>query len=217
MKGKEKSEKIRYYAFFSLFKGPLSHYAFVWSEHEQALCLFQLPGRTQKETREALFQKVSSPLLLKKTSAFPSWVKRTHEQISLHFEAQKPSGFKDIPLSFESIKDFQKKVYAEVCKIPFGKVLAYSDIAHRIQCPGGARQVGRALSLNPFPILIPCHRVIRKGASSERSGSILGGFTAPTGLEMKKRLLSWEVEMAERKQFMNRQNGIDKSLTAELR
>jgi methylated-DNA-[protein]-cysteine S-methyltransferase len=78
---------------------------------------------------------------------------------------------------------FQKRVWAELEKIPFGATATYGGIAAGLEKPGAARAVGRANHLNPLSIVIPCHRVI--GAGSELTG--YGG-----GLWRKRWLLDHE-------------------------
>jgi methylated-DNA-[protein]-cysteine S-methyltransferase len=86
-------------------------------------------------------------------------------------------------LNLSQLTDFSVKVLKQTCKIPRGKVATYSGLAAKVGCPGAARAVGTALANNPFPIIIPCHRVIRADGS-------LGGFGG--GLKMKRELLDRE-------------------------
>ena len=86
-------------------------------------------------------------------------------------------------LNLFKLTDFSAKVLKQACKIPRGKVGTYSGLAAKVGCPGAARAVGTALANNPFPIIIPCHRVIRSDGS-------LGGFGG--GIRMKRELLSKE-------------------------
>jgi methylated-DNA-[protein]-cysteine S-methyltransferase len=88
----------------------------------------------------------------------------------------------DVPLD-ASGTDFQRRVWAELQKIPFGETRSYLDIARALGSPNYVRAVGAANRANPLPIVIPCHRVI--GASGDLIG--YGG-----GLELKKRLLEIE-------------------------
>ena len=78
---------------------------------------------------------------------------------------------------------FQLKVWEALLRIPTGSVLTYEDIAVQIGLPRAFRAVGGAIGRNPVPVLIPCHRVIR------RTGDI-GGYH--WGLARKKALLGWE-------------------------
>ncbi len=80
------------------------------------------------------------------------------------------------------LTEFQKKVLLEVCKIPRGKTLTYGEVARRVGKPGASRAVGNALNNNPFPIIVPCHRVV--GRTS------VGGYGGGTAL--KKQLLEKE-------------------------
>lgn len=79
--------------------------------------------------------------------------------------------------------EFQKKVYAVVKKIPKGQVRSYKWIAQQIGNPRAYRAVGQALKKNPYPGIIPCHRVIR-------SNGKLGGYSQ--GLKKKLSLLKKE-------------------------
>lgn len=67
------------------------------------------------------------------------------------------------------LTDFQRRVYESLCLIPPGETRTYAWVAKRIGQFKAARAVGQALRTNPFPILIPCHRVIK-------SNGLLGGF-----------------------------------------
>ena len=79
--------------------------------------------------------------------------------------------------------DFQKSVWQTLLKIPYGKTLSYKDIANMIGRPKATRAVGTAVGKNPFLIIIPCHRVIKKDGS-------LGDFAY--GKKIKKKLLNIE-------------------------
>lgn len=81
------------------------------------------------------------------------------------------------------LTDFQRKVYAVVKKIPKGEVRSYKWVAEQIGNPRASRAVGQALRKNPFPPLVPCHRVICSDGS-------LGGYSK--GLDKKINLLRKE-------------------------
>lgn len=88
----------------------------------------------------------------------------------------------DLPLEMHGT-DFQKTVWAELTRIPFGTTISYGELAQRIGNPKASRAVGLANGRNPISIVVPCHRVI--GANGSLTG--YGG-----GLERKKALLAWE-------------------------
>lgn len=80
--------------------------------------------------------------------------------------------------------NFQLKVWEELLQIPVGSVVSYQDIARRIGVPDAYRAVGSAVAQNPIPVIIPCHRVIRKmGAFGEYRW----------GASRKKAILGWEM------------------------
>jgi methylated-DNA-[protein]-cysteine S-methyltransferase len=83
--------------------------------------------------------------------------------------------------------DFEKKVWAFVQTIPYGKTMTYEEVALGIGEPNGERSVGAALNHNPIPIFIPCHRVVGKNGS-------LTGYIG--GLELKKWILTMEKQYA---------------------
>ena len=88
----------------------------------------------------------------------------------------------DLPLEFYGT-DFQKKVWAELLKIPYGETRSYLDIATAVGNPKAVRAVGAANGKNPISIIAPCHRVIGKNGQ-------LVGFAG--GLDVKDQLLKLE-------------------------
>jgi O-6-methylguanine DNA methyltransferase len=90
-----------------------------------------------------------------------------------------------IQLDMESLPDFQRRVYLAARAIPPGETRTYGEIARALGAPGMSRAVGQALGRNPFPIVVPCHRVLAAGGR-------IGGFSAPGGITTKLRLLTIE-------------------------
>jgi methylated-DNA-[protein]-cysteine S-methyltransferase len=88
-------------------------------------------------------------------------------------------------LDFEGLPAFNRRVYELARTIGPGATLTYGDIALRLGSPGTARAVGQALGQNPWPIVVPCHRVL---AADGR----MGGFSAPGGVATKRRMLEIE-------------------------
>jgi methylated-DNA-[protein]-cysteine S-methyltransferase len=78
---------------------------------------------------------------------------------------------------------FQKRVWAELCRIPLSETRTYGEVAAALGQPGAARAVGRANALNPVCLIVPCHRVI--GANGALTGFAFGAA-------LKQRLLEHE-------------------------
>jgi methylated-DNA-[protein]-cysteine S-methyltransferase len=91
----------------------------------------------------------------------------------------------DIALDLGALPAFHRRVYEVARAIPPGSTLTYGEVAARLGEPGAARAVGHALGRNPFPIIVPCHRVL---AADGR----MHGFSAHGGTATKRRLLAIE-------------------------
>ncbi|MCP4913978.1 MAG: methylated-DNA--[protein]-cysteine S-methyltransferase, partial [Oligoflexia bacterium] len=91
----------------------------------------------------------------------------------------------DVPLEFPSGTLFQRKVWESVRSIPYGDIKTYGWLAEKLLNPGASRAVGNALSKNPIPLIIPCHRVVR-------SDGKMGGFSLSGGTMLKKKLIDLE-------------------------
>ena len=92
---------------------------------------------------------------------------------------------RDVPLDERGIDDFRRAVYRATREIPAGATRSYGEVARAIGRPDGARDVGSALARNPLPIIVPCHRVVAANGA-------LTGFSAPGGLDTKRRMLELE-------------------------
>ncbi len=93
----------------------------------------------------------------------------------------------EIPLDLSG-SDFQLKVWKELSKIPYGKVITYREIAVKVGGVNYGRAVGRANGKNPVPIIIPCHRVIE-------SNGRLGGYSGGEGIKEKLLELEGSISM----------------------
>ncbi len=78
----------------------------------------------------------------------------------------------------KNLTEFQMKVLKEVEKVKYGEHISYNDIANAIGNPKSDRAVGNAVGKNPLPIIVPCHRIIRKDKK-------LGGYTGGTDIKIK--------------------------------
>ena len=93
--------------------------------------------------------------------------------------------FAGVTLDLAQVPKFNREVYAIARAIPAGRTLTYGDIAAALGDPALARAIGQALGQNPFPIIVPCHRVVAANGKT-------GGFSANGGVRTKLRLLMIE-------------------------
>jgi methylated-DNA-[protein]-cysteine S-methyltransferase len=116
----------------------------------------------------------------------PGFVRRAIEGMTAVM-AGEPADLRDVPLDLSGIDDTRRIVYAATREIPAGSTRTYGEVARSIDRTDyeGARDVGAALAKNPFPIIVPCHRVLAANGA-------LHGFSAPGGLETKRRMLELE-------------------------
>ena len=82
---------------------------------------------------------------------------------------------------FKDIKgtDFQISVWKEIAKIPYGETRSYKELANAIGKPNSSRAVANACGKNPYPLRIPCHRVIRSDGN-------IGGYSGEGGIKLKR-------------------------------
>ncbi|WP_242492543.1 methylated-DNA--[protein]-cysteine S-methyltransferase [Methanolobus psychrotolerans] len=108
-------------------------------------------------------------------------------QAILRYFAGEMIDFSDYEPDLCSLTDFQRRVLYEVRKIPYGETITYQELACRIGNHGAARAVGSAVAKNPYPVIIPCHRIV--------SSSGIGGFCGETcgeKVELKRKMLEME-------------------------
>jgi len=84
---------------------------------------------------------------------------------------------------------FEADVWSACARVPYGETESYKGLAERLAMPDAARAVGMAMSRNPCPIVVPCHRIVRSDGS-------LGGYSGPGGVAFKQRLLEMEARAA---------------------
>ena len=106
---------------------------------------------------------------------------RVRRELDEYFERRRQRF--DIPIDWALVRGFSREVLSATASIPYGNVLTYREVATAAQRPLAARAAGNALSSNPIPIVVPCHRVVHSGGG-------LGGYTG--GLHRKRFLLDLE-------------------------
>ncbi len=110
--------------------------------------------------------------------------KTLQEQIAGYFEGAYVD-FSDVPLDLESFSPFSRRVLAACKDVKIGQTATYSELAEKAGSPGAGRAAGSVMASNPLPLIIPCHRIIRTDGQ-------MGGFTAPGGIPLKKKMLELE-------------------------
>ncbi len=163
---------------FSLFDTAIGRCGVAWSD--QGLLGVQLPEGGDMETRERMLQRF--PTAAERPP--PAKVRLAIDRIVALLQGE-PSDLAAIELDMEGVAPFHRRVYEVARTIPPGKTLAYGDIAARLGAAGAARAVGQALGRNPFPIVVPCHRVVAARGK-------IGGFSAHGGTATKRRMLAIE-------------------------
>lgn len=162
-----------------------------WSDHRIEVISF-LPRHGKEKSHRSSDEShiyVSKP---------PQWIEITARRIQSHLSG-KPDNFKDIPLSFEKLTDFQRKIYKTLQSIEPGRTISYGLLAKKAGFPGAGRAVGSAMARNPFSIIVPCHRVIK-------SDGTIGGFTSEDGIKGKLKLL--EIEGLSSETFMPQKRAV---------
>ena len=109
--------------------------------------------------------------------------KQVFGQLQEYFRGERKTF--DVRLDDTALSDFARNVHKALLQVPYGSVVAYRDLARLAGSPGAARAVGRVMSANPFPLIVPCHRVVN---ADGQPGQYSGGF----GKATKVRLIDLE-------------------------
>ena len=163
---------------FTLFDTAIGRCGVAWSD--RGLVGVQLPEDSETETRERMLQRFPAAA----ETAPPPQVQLAVERIVALLKGE-ASDLSDVALDMEGVAPFHRRVYEVARTIPPGRTLAYGDVAARLGAGRAARAVGQALGRNPFPIIVPCHRVVAAGGK-------IGGFSAHGGTATKRRMLAIE-------------------------
>ena len=163
---------------FALFDTAIGTCGIAWGG--RGLVGVQLPEPSAGETRARMGRRYPGA---RETSP-PSDVQRAIDAITAHLRGE-AADLSHIGLDMNDVPEFHRRVYEVARAIPPGATLSYGEVAARLGEPSAAREVGQALGRNPFPIVVPCHRVLAAGGKT-------GGFSAPGGVSTKLRLLAIE-------------------------
>lgn len=161
-----------------LFETPIGLCGLAWNA--RGLIGVQLPEASAAATRARLGRRFPEAAEATPTPDVEGAVRRI-----LRLLEGEPEDLSPIVLDLERTGDFERRVYAVARRIPPGATLTYGEIAARAGEPGAAQAVGQAMGRNPWPIVVPCHRVVGAGGR-------LGGFSATGGGAAKLKLLAIE-------------------------
>ena len=164
----------------TLFPTALGTCGLAWNDI--GLTGFQLPEKNSEETERKLTARSRSQ---SNGAPRPPWVRRLVERVQQHLEG-KPQDFSGIPLDWSQVSDFQRAVCQQARAIKPGDKKSYGELARLVGLDSkAARAIGVAMAQNPWPLIVPCHRVV------SASGKMTG-YSAPGGIRTKTRLLVLE-------------------------
>ncbi len=167
---------------FTFFDTALGRCAIAWGP--RGIAAVGLPGTDERATRRRILRALPGA----RESSPPPDVQRAIDAIAGLLEGQ-TDDLASIALDMDAVPEFHRRVYEAARAIPPGATLTYGEVADRIGERGAAQAVGQALGRNPFPVVVPCHRVLAADGG-------LRGFSAPGGLDAKRRMLAVEGALA---------------------
>lgn len=164
--------------FYTLLPTPIGTCGLVWKGERISGVLLPEPSEAE------LVRRVTSRFP-EAEAAEPSPLIATAIAAIVRSLEGEPTDLSFIPLDLDAVADFERRVCTAALAIPFGETRTYGELAAAVGSPGAARAVGAALGRNPFPIIVPCHRILAAGGRS-------GGFSAAGGTTTKFRILRIE-------------------------
>ena len=165
---------------YALFPTKFGTCAVAWND--TGLTGFQLPEASESLTEKRIAARAGEGATEEPP---PAWVRRIVNRVQEHF-AGYLQDFSDAVLDWSQVSDFQRAVYLQTQAIKPGGKRSYGEIAQALALGReSARAVGVALATNPWPLIVPCHRVVS-------AGDKMTGFSAPGGVRTKTRLLVLE-------------------------
>jgi methylated-DNA-[protein]-cysteine S-methyltransferase len=163
---------------YTLFDTAIGWAGIAWSD--RGLVGVHLPERDPEVARRSFLRRFPDA----GEASSPQPLRVTVDGIRALMRGEKPD-LSAAPLDLSRTPDFHARVYAIARAIPPGETLTYGEIATRLGDRLLARDVGQALGANPWPIVVPCHRVTAAGGKP-------GGFSARGGVNTKLKLLAIE-------------------------
>jgi methylated-DNA-[protein]-cysteine S-methyltransferase len=174
----EAKAQASYREHYCLFDTAIGLCGVAWSE--RGLTRVQLPEADLDSTERRLKTRSGGTC----ADDPPPQIKHLIAQIQRYATGERVD-FSSAVLDLSKVGPIDREICAAARAIGWGATATYGDLARQTGTPGDARGVGQAMSRNPVPIVIPCHRVLAKGNK-------LGGFSAYGGTITKERLLALE-------------------------
>ncbi|HEY8091368.1 MAG TPA: methylated-DNA--[protein]-cysteine S-methyltransferase [Polyangiaceae bacterium] len=163
---------------FALFETAIGPCGAVWSARGLAAVL--LPEADRDATRARLVARFPDA-----REARPDGAARDAIAAMKAHLAGKLDAMEAIELDYSAVPLFHRRVYEALRRVLPGQTVGYGELAARVGSPGAARAVGQAVGKNPFPVVVPCQRVLAAGGKA-------GGFSAHGGVATKQRMLAIE-------------------------
>ena len=165
----------------ALFDTAIGRCGVAWSE--RGLAGVQLPEASDAETRGRVSRRVPRVVERPPSAEIAHAIEGIVDLLAGRRTPASDLAF--VTLDLKGVAEFERAVYAVARTIPAGETATYGEIARRLGDAGASRAVGRALGRNPFPLVVPCHRVLAADGAP-------GGFSASGGVALKLRLLAIE-------------------------
>jgi methylated-DNA-[protein]-cysteine S-methyltransferase len=163
---------------YTLFRTSIGACGIAWGA--RGVLAVQLPAANESATVASLLRAQAAASLQRPA---PEQQRIIEDIVALL--AGQPRDLRHIRLDLSHVPPFHRRVFAVVRNIPPGCTRSYGEVAALCAERQAARAVGQAMARNPYPIIVPCHRVLAAGGKS-------GGFSAPGGVTTKLRLLAIE-------------------------
>jgi methylated-DNA-[protein]-cysteine S-methyltransferase len=163
---------------YALFETTLGWAGLAWAD--TGLLTVRLPSAQRERAKASLLKRCPGAI----EAVAPPHISQVIDDVRALLAGGRPD-FAEVELDLSATPEFHARVYDTARKIPPGETRTYGEVAEQLGDKRLARDVGQALGANPWPIVVPCHRVTAAGGK-------LGGFSAPGGAATKLKLLQIE-------------------------
>ena len=164
---------------YQLFATANGHAAIAWNA--KGVSALRLPASTPDAAERSLLRRLPDAVRVTPPPAVAAVIAAAQR----YFVGEQ-TDFSEVPVDLGEQEPLFAQIYAAVRRLGWGETTTYGAVAKALGVgPEAARDVGRAMALNPVPLIIPCHRVLAAGGK-------VGGFSAPGGADSKAKMLALE-------------------------